>query len=129
MAPHNTYSNVSVKRVVEKYSCHEVVRCARKSHTHAMLRLRDIRKARGLTQADLADAAGVTQGFISRIEKDNANPTIDVIEALASVLRVRPIDLFPEDQKNARIIAAFEALDPDLQDHAIAILERLARSD
>ena len=41
------------------------------------------RKAAGLTQRDVAEATGIDQGAISRIETGRANPTLTTLETLA----------------------------------------------
>jgi len=55
------------------------------------LRVRELRKALGLTQAELAERAGVRRATVNRIE--NARVTavdLEVLEKLAHVLRVEP---------------------------------------
>jgi ribosome-binding protein aMBF1 (putative translation factor) len=52
------------------------------------------RLAAGLTQQQLAGASGVAQADISRIERGQANPTADTLEALAGPLGVT-LDLVP----------------------------------
>ncbi|WP_043057096.1 helix-turn-helix transcriptional regulator [Enteractinococcus helveticum] len=50
---------------------------------------RELASARGrhaMTQAQLADATGVPQAEISRIENGNANPTIETVARLAAAL-------------------------------------------
>lgn len=47
------------------------------------------RMASGFTQQQLADASGVPQSEISRIERGNANPTIETLGALGAPLGVR----------------------------------------
>jgi len=46
------------------------------------IRLRHFRKRRGMTQQELADAAGLTPKFISQIENDHVNPTVNTVERL-----------------------------------------------
>jgi len=46
------------------------------------------RTAAGFTQKDLADASGIPQSEISRIERGQANPTLQTIEALGAPLGV-----------------------------------------
>lgn len=45
-----------------------------------------LRKARGLTQRQLAEKTGIQQSEISRIEAAHANPTIGTVSALARAL-------------------------------------------
>jgi len=44
--------------------------------------VRNARKQSGLTQAELAERAGVTQSVIARLERSGANPTLDTLERL-----------------------------------------------
>lgn len=54
------------------------------------MRLRKERKAAGLTQADLAYLADVTQGYISKLERgDRVSPRFDILDRIARVLRAR----------------------------------------
>jgi Zn-dependent peptidase ImmA (M78 family)/transcriptional regulator with XRE-family HTH domain len=48
------------------------------------------RKAKGLSQDELAGLAGVTQGAISRYERERRDPPPDVLERLAPALGVTP---------------------------------------
>ena len=57
-------------------------------------RLLKARLAAGLTQEELASAAGMAQGDISRIERGQSNPTAGTLEALATPLGVT-LDLVP----------------------------------
>jgi transcriptional regulator with XRE-family HTH domain len=57
-------------------------------------RLRQLRRQRGMTQAQLADAAGVTRLYVLRIEAGAQDPTSKVVEALARALKVKPGELF-----------------------------------
>ena len=52
-------------------------------------RLRTARRARGLTQRDL-QSAGVTFGYICRIERGTRVPSVEVIRRLADALSVSP---------------------------------------
>ena len=47
------------------------------------------RLSAGLTQSQLAEVSGVAQADISRIERGQANPTTDTLEALCEPLGVR----------------------------------------
>jgi len=53
-------------------------------------RIRDRRKARGMTLQQVADAAGLTPGFISQIERDLATPSITSLTNVARVLDLDP---------------------------------------
>ena len=52
------------------------------------------RTSLGLTQAQLADAAEVSEEWIRRIERGDASPSFDTIESLSKSLKVAPAELF-----------------------------------
>ena len=54
----------------------------------------DLRKEKGLTQAQLAEATGINRAMIGRIENSDYIPTIDQMEALADVLGFETADMF-----------------------------------
>ena len=63
-------------------------------------RIRKLREAAGLTQAELADRVGATRQTIIAIEKGKFGPTVGLALALARVLKVSVEDLFwlvPDD--------------------------------
>ncbi|MCL6563282.1 MAG: helix-turn-helix domain-containing protein [Firmicutes bacterium] len=62
-----------------------------------MNRIRALRRARGWTQQQLAQAAGCGQSFLSEIETGKANPTQAMLEAIAAALGVPVSQLFVED--------------------------------
>jgi transcriptional regulator with XRE-family HTH domain len=55
-----------------------------------------LRKARGMNQEELADAAHMGQSQISNIENAKTNIRLDVLQSLASGLSVRLAELFEE---------------------------------
>ena len=46
----------------------------------------DARKASGMTQKDLAEKTGITQGDISRLENGSANPSLKTLQRLADAM-------------------------------------------
>lgn len=58
-------------------------------------RLRALREGRGLTQAQLAEAAGVSLRALSYYEGGTAQPVWPVVIALARALGATPNDLLP----------------------------------
>jgi transcriptional regulator with XRE-family HTH domain len=58
-------------------------------------RLREIRRSRGLTQAELARQAHVTLSYIGRLESAGAAPGIDLVDRLATALGTSVQDLLP----------------------------------
>ena len=62
------------------------------------LRMKAARAAAGLSQADLAEAVGVTRQTIGLIEAGGYNPTLNLCVAICKALRVTLNDLFWEDE-------------------------------
>ncbi len=58
-------------------------------------KLRELRLARGMSQAELARQAEVTTNYISRLEGGGAAPGIDLAARLALALGVPVADLLP----------------------------------
>jgi transcriptional regulator with XRE-family HTH domain len=52
-----------------------------------------LRRRRSLTQEDVAIAAGITPGTLSRIEGGKANPTWTTVERIAAALSVSVTEL------------------------------------
>ena len=44
----------------------------------------DARKQSGLTQKELSERTGITQGDISKLERGNANPSLNTLQRLAA---------------------------------------------
>jgi len=60
-------------------------------------RLKEIRSARGLTQADLADMAGVSRKTINTVENGVFVPSTILALTLAAALKLRVEDIFSLD--------------------------------
>lgn len=56
--------------------------------------LRQCRRARRLTQAQLAEATDLSLEMIGRLERGLAAPSFDTIAALAEALQIAPAALF-----------------------------------
>jgi len=52
-----------------------------------------LRKARGLSQEELAEECGYHRTYVGGIERRERNITIATLEALAGALRVDPLEL------------------------------------
>lgn len=46
----------------------------------------DARKSAGITQKELSQKSGIAQGYISKLENGNANPSIKTLQRLATAL-------------------------------------------
>ncbi len=58
------------------------------------LRVKELRKNSEISQESFADVCGFARSYMSRIERGNANPSIDAIEILAKAFNVEVKDLF-----------------------------------
>lgn len=56
--------------------------------------VRRLRKTRGLTQAQVAEAAGLDLRYLGSIERGVGNPSVEMLGRLASALTVHPADFF-----------------------------------
>ncbi len=52
------------------------------------------RKRQRMTQAELAEKAGVTEQTIRKIEHGEGNPQLDVLCALVTTLKIDPAEIF-----------------------------------
>ena len=58
--------------------------------------VRRLRKARGLTQEELAHGADIDTRYVGGIERGEENPTVAVLGRLAEELGVHPAELLKE---------------------------------
>ncbi|HEX7030808.1 MAG TPA: helix-turn-helix transcriptional regulator [Gammaproteobacteria bacterium] len=57
-------------------------------------KLRELRKARGLTQEQLAEKVNVSYQAISNIERGLTGPSFPTLAEIAKALKAKPKDLF-----------------------------------
>ena len=94
-------------------------------------RLSAVRALRGLTQQQLADAAGVHVTQFRRYEAGSAEPSLRVLRALATALSVSADELLfdeprgPTSNALALILEAVEQLGPDEQAAVTLLVEGL----
>lgn len=55
--------------------------------------LQRLRDKRGVSQQELADKAGLSREYISRIEAGRQDPTVGTLERIAKALKVKLVDL------------------------------------
>ncbi len=63
--------------------------------------LRRIRVRRGLSQERLAFDAGVDRSYVGGLERQEENPTVDVLDRLAKTLAVHVSEFFGEPAKGS----------------------------
>lgn len=83
--------------------------------TMCNMNLARIRKARGLTQGDLADMIGKDTSTISRAERMDKSAMLETYLLCADALKVTLSDLFCEDMQpvERELLAAFRAFPPE----------------
>lgn len=64
--------------------------------------LLDIRTTLGLSQTEVAEAAEVSQGYVSQLEQDKFVPSITVVLRLAKALRVPVERLLPTEPETKK---------------------------
>ena len=84
-------------------------------------------KARGLTQAQLGEAAGLSEEWLRRIERGAGAPSFDAIEALAGALGCEVGDLFSTMKPHEAAVGRIEALLSSVPDVDLPWLEDLVR--
>lgn len=60
------------------------------------IKIRSLRKERGLSQEKLANLAEIDRTYLPTIEKGERNVSIEIVEKLAKALQVKIKDLFDE---------------------------------
>ena len=55
-----------------------------------------LRREKGFTQEGFAEISGMTQQYVSDLERGKRNPTVLTLHYLASALSVKPADLLVE---------------------------------
>lgn len=70
--------------------------------------IKKLRKEKKITQIDFAGQCGISQTYLSQLENDERNPTVDILERISNVLEIPypvlsflsiTIDNVPEEKK------------------------------
>jgi transcriptional regulator with XRE-family HTH domain len=72
-----------------------------KGRTLVAWNLRRIRVRRGISQERLAFDAGVDRSYVGGLEREEQNPTVDLLDRLAQTLSVRISEFFVEPTKGS----------------------------
>jgi transcriptional regulator with XRE-family HTH domain len=56
--------------------------------------LRRLRHAKGLSQEELADRAGINRNYVGMLEREQHSATVDMLEKLAEILQEDPGEFF-----------------------------------
>jgi transcriptional regulator with XRE-family HTH domain len=80
------------------------------------IQIRELRKAKGLTIAELASIVGVSTPHMSEVERGKKNLNNHLMTRIADALEVPPSDLISEPDEMARLTSALRQLgDEDRQ--------------
>ena len=96
-------------------------------------RLKSYRQQAGLTQEKIAEQAGITVVYLSKIENGHVRPTIDLLQALCSAVDFDLGSLFQNvspasnNYQNDKVIDLFNACSPEVKPIALNLLEQLAK--
>ena len=77
-------------------------------HDHLADNIKAVREARGLSQQQIAKAAGIPRATWTHLESGGANPTLAVLVKVANALQVRLDELLAPAHGPARLIRADE---------------------
>ena len=89
-------------------------------------KVRDLRKARGLTQEVLAEQADLHVVYVGEIERGEANVSVGVLERIAKALGVRVVALFPYNPPQMATTQS-EVLADEIQDMILSQPPRTKR--
>ena len=91
--------------------------------------LKALRRERGMTLAELASKVDSHVGNLSRIERDQARPSIDLLYRIAGALDYRVSEIFAvvESEESDQRLPALNAIFLALLDHDRALLLDFAR--
>ncbi len=97
-------------------------------------RIKELRKAKKLSQEDLAERAGISTPYVSQIERGKENPTLDLLFKLTDALKVslsEMCDFESEGMSQKQIEQAIRELlrsaDPERSRIALKVVKALLR--
>lgn len=101
--------------------------------------IRNIRKAKGVTQKQLGELAGIAEPTIRSYESGRLNPKIGTIEKIANALGVSTVSLLPEESlvslevssryMKAEYAGAFDSYKTDsLRDQILSCYDQLNKA-
>lgn len=95
-------------------------------------RIKELRKARGLTMKQLAELVGTSNQQISHLEKGRRRLTLEWMERIAKALDCQPADLLGgstqiQNEKERAMIELFRGLSEEQQDAFLKATAALAK--
>lgn len=92
-----------------------------------------LRKLKGLSQTDLAKEVGCSREIISKYEKDNVMPSIEMAKKIADAFGVSLDYLVGEgqnasfDKKTVQRMQEIESMEPDFKERLFSIIDSVIR--
>lgn len=90
-------------------------------------RIRTLRKARHLTQQQLAEHAGLNYKYVGAVERGEENPSLKVLAAIANGLGIELRDLFELEHEEVSGPKLRKKLDQLLKDANTATLQQAVK--
>lgn len=95
--------------------------------------LREARKARGLTQSELAEGIDRSLDMIGRLERGEIAPSFETVERALALLEIQPAELFggvsaisnPRSDDLRDALSALEGMPPGKLKQALGVLKAL----
>ena len=88
--------------------------------------VKELRKKRGLTQGNFCEQIGITQSYLSQVEKGHKEPSIDVLKKIANALDTPMPVLFwftlTEEDVDESKVEVFKLLKPSVDSLVDAFL-------
>ncbi len=92
-------------------------------------RIQNLRKSKGYTQLQFSEMVGISTNYLSDVERGKSFPRLDKLVTIINTLECSADDLFADvinygyKVKCSRLSERLEALPPEEQEKAFAILE------
>ena len=79
-------------------------------------KIRDIRKRKKITIAQMSEQIGLSKGFISNIENDNTSPSLNTLQTIANYLDVPLPYLLLEKEQHMKVVRKSDRVYTTLND-------------
>lgn len=96
-------------------------------------RITELRKAKKISQSELADKIEASRVIIGRYERNEAFPSIEIAKKIADALEVSLDYLVGEginasfDKKTLKLIQDIDSLEPDIKGHLFYLVNAIIR--
>ena len=96
-----------------------------------LLRIKDVRKQRGLTQRQVAELAGMSVSYFTEIEGGKKQINASRLESIAKALRVEPADLILKagNSSHDELMSLVTLMDDEQKRLLVDLARKLTQSD